>query len=105
MEKLQSFIIKQLDDMKIEDIKILDVKNKSSLTDFIILGTGRSEKHIESSLEKLRTSLKQEGIYKNIPVVEGEPSNWILLDLNSVIVHLFTEESRKLYDLDTLWGK
>lgn len=105
MEKLQNFIIKQLDDMKIEDIKILDVKNKSSLTDFIILGTGRSEKHIESSLEKLRTSLKQEGICKNIPVVEGEPSNWILLDLNSIIVHLFTEESRKLYDLDTLWGK
>ncbi|MDR2760247.1 MAG: RsfS/YbeB/iojap family protein, partial [Rickettsiales bacterium] len=58
LKDLQNFIVKILDDSKVEDIKTLDVEKKTSLTKLIIVGTGRSSKHMDSSLEKLRTELK-----------------------------------------------
>lgn len=103
LEDKKNLIFKQLDDSKIENIEIINVAEKTSIADYIIIGNGRSEKHIEATFEKLRTDLKNKNILP--PATEGKSSNWLLLDLNDIIVHLFTEESRNLYKLEELWNK
>jgi ribosome-associated protein len=103
LKDLQKFVVKVLDDMKIEDIKVLDVEKKTSLTSFIIVGTGRSVKHLDSSMQKLREELKTIDIISPRP--EGGNTEWILLDLGDILVNLFTEEIREKYDIERLWKK
>lgn len=103
LKELQKFVIKTLDDMKIEDVKVLDVEKKTSLTKVIIVGTGRGTKHLDSSIEKLRTELKALDIIS--PKVEGKATDWLLLDLGDILVNLFTEETRKKYNIEEMWKK
>lgn len=95
------FLVKRLDDLKISDIKVLDVKNKSSLVDYIIIGTGTSNRQIESSITHIRTDLKNNN---EIVAKEEKSDGWILLDLSDIIIHLFTEEQRRLYRFEEIWG-
>lgn len=94
------FLVKRLDDSKISDIKVLDVKNKSSLVDYIIIGTGTSNRQIESSIIHIRTDLKNNN---EIVAKEEKSDGWILLDLSDIIIHLFTEEQRRLYKFEEIW--
>lgn len=94
------FLIKRLDDLKILDIKVLDLKNKSSLVDYMIIGTGTSNRQIESTISHIRTDLKSEGELVN---KEEKSDGWILLDLFDIIIHLFTEEQRQLYRFEEIW--
>lgn len=94
------FLIKRLDDLKILDIKVLDLKSKSSLVDYMIIGTGTSNRQIESTISHIRTDLKSEGELVN---KEEKSDGWILLDLSDIIIHLFTEEQRQLYRFEEIW--
>ena len=104
LDKLIEFIRTKLEDMKIEDISVYSVDGKSSITKYIIVGTGRGEKHIDSSLDKLRSDLKIELNNNNLAQIEGRVSNWLLLDLGDIIINLFTDESRNTYNIDEIWG-
>ena len=104
LDKLIEFIRTKLEDMKIEDISVYSVDGKSSITKYIIVGTGRGEKHIDSSLDKLRSDLKIELNNNNLAQIEGRASNWLLLDLGDIIINLFTDESRNTYNIDEIWG-
>lgn len=99
--ELQNIIIKQLEEQKIEDIICIDISRISSLANYIIIGSGRSGKHAESSMENLKMFLKQkQGI--NGKLSGNGSDGWIVLDLGNVIVHLFESKVRKLYKLDEL---
>ena len=100
---LTDIIFSILDDAKTEDIKIVDLKNKSSIADAFMIATCRSTRHANSTADKLTKKLKKIGIL--CPNPEGLPKcDWIIVDAGSIIVHLFRQEIRDLYSLEKLWN-
>ena len=103
-QNLLEKIIKLLEDKKAFNITTMDIKEKSTLTDYMVIATGTSSTHIKSLADYLNEELKKDGIYPY--KVEGYDSNsWILMDYQDVIVHLFTESDRNHYNLEDLWNK
>ena len=102
-QSLQDFIIDKIDDLKGQDIVTLDVRNKSSITDYMIICTGTSNRHVSSIAGHLFDEAKKQGHL--VLGIEGQnDADWIVVDMDSVIVHIMQEESRQLYELEKLWG-
>ena len=100
---LTDIIFSILDDAKTEDIKIVDLKNKSSIADAFMIATCRSTRHANATSEELTKKLKKIGIL--CPAPEGRPKcDWVIVDAGSIIVHLFRQEIRDLYSLEKLWN-
>jgi ribosome-associated protein len=89
-------------DLKAQELVQIDLEGKSSLADFILICHGTSTAHAKGIADKISLNLKQVGI---LPLgIEGyESGDWILMDFNSVIIHIFLEETRALYDLEQLY--
>jgi ribosome-associated protein len=100
-DKLLGYLVEQLDGYRLEDVEVVDIRRKSSLASYLLIATGRSEKHIEATMEQIRLALKERELPARPP--EGRNSGWIVLDLGDLIVNLFTEEERRKYDLAHLW--
>ena len=100
---LQDFVIDKIDDLKDQDIIAIDVKGKSSITDCMIICTGTSTRHVVSIADHVVQESRAAGL---LPLgVEGEATaDWVVVDLGDVIVHVMQEESRRLYELEKLWG-
>ena len=104
VEKLKNKVIKKLEDLKITNIEAIDTSDRSSIADYVIIGTGRSGKHLQSSLESLNIELKDNGIIGIRP--EGDStSGWVLLDAKDIIIHLFLEEVREKYNIEDIFDK
>jgi len=89
---------------KAAEIKSIDLKNKTSIADFMIIASGNSSRHIQALSEILLTQLKKMGI--NNCRLEGRDSNeWKLIDANDIIIHIFHPEKRKFYDLERMWSE
>ena len=100
---LTNKIFSILDDAKTENIKIVDLKNKSSIADSFIIATCRSTRHANATADELTKKLKKIGI--KCPSPEGRPKcDWVIVDAGSIIVHLFRQEIRDLYSLEKLWN-
>ena len=101
--ELVSFVQDKIDDMKGRDIVVLDVRGKSSVTEFMIVCSGTSNRHTKSIADYVAAEVKKAGI--NALGIEGQSSGeWVLLDLDDVVVHVMLEESRSFYQLEKLWG-
>ena len=93
-----------LNDNKAMEIKSINLKDKSSIADFMIIASGTSSRHIQSLSEILIDNLKKKGI-SNCRL-EGKNSNdWKLIDAIDIIVHIFHPEKRKFYDLEKMWSE
>ena len=107
MEKtsdLTKIVIKTLDQNKAQDIVSIDLKDKSSMADFMIIASGTSSRHIQSLSEQVLEKLKDYGL-KNSKI-EGKDSNeWKLVDGIDLIVHIFHPEKRKFYELEKMWSE
>ena len=107
MEKtsdLTKIVIKTLDQNKAQDIVSIDLKDKSSMADFMIIASGTSSRHIQSLSEQVLEKLKDYGL-KNSKI-EGKDSNeWKLVDGIDLIVHIFHPEKRKFYVLEKMWSE
>ena len=103
-EELIEFVKETLDDRKARDITVLDVRDKSSVTDYMIIASGTSNRHVKSVAEHVLVEVKKAGVE---PMgVEGmNASEWALVDLGDVIVHVMQPDARALYDLERLWGE
>lgn len=94
--------VKILDSKKAKELKIIGIKDISVLADYFVLATGTSSTHVKALADEVEFQLRQQGVEPRH--TEGYRSNsWILIDYGSVLVHVFTEESRRFYDLDRLW--
>ena len=103
-ENLELKIEKILDSKKAENIVKIDVQEKSSLADYFIIATGTSSTHIKSLADNVEQELKKENIYPR--KIEGyNTGTWILMDYNEVIVNIFTESERELYNLEEILEK
>lgn len=101
-QELLNKIMSLLDNKKAMDVKSIDIKEKSTLADFLVIASGTSSTHIKSLADYVEVELKKEGIYPY--KVEGRDSNsWILMDYDDVLVNIFTEEDREHYNLEDLW--
>ena len=100
---MKDFVIDKITDLKARNIEILDIKDKSSVADFMIVCTGTSKTHVKSIAEYLVAEAKKAG---TPPLgIEGrESSEWVLVDLGTIIVHVMQEETRNFYQLEKLWS-
>ena len=95
-------IVSILNDAKAEDIKVIDLSNKSSVADAFVIATCRSTRHSDATADEMVKKLKKSGI--KCPNPEGRPQcDWIIVDAGEIIVHLFRQEIRELYALEKLW--
>ncbi|MCP4789187.1 MAG: ribosome silencing factor [Gammaproteobacteria bacterium] len=102
VDVLLELVTDALEGMKGKDIVQLDVRGLSSVTDYMVIATGTSNRHVKSLAEEVSFKAKQSGF---VPLgVEGEMnSDWVLADLGDVIVHVMQTEAREFYDLERLW--
>ena len=102
--QLRKFIRDALDDSKGQDIVVLDVRNVAFFTDYMIIVTGTSNRHVVSMADKVVEKLRAHG---RRPVgVEGmEGGDWVLLDYGDVVVHLMRAQTRDFYNLEKLWSE
>ena len=101
---LLSKIAEILDNKKAKDIKEIDIKDKTTISDYFIIASGTSTTHVKSLADNIEEELKKEKIYPN--KIEGyDTAVWILMDYGEVIVHIFTEQERQNYSLEELWAK
>ncbi len=101
---LKNIIVKTLDSNKAEDIVTIDLKNKSSMADHMIIASGNSSRHIQALSEQVLEKFKNNGIINC--KIEGQDSNdWKLIDGIDLIVHIFNPEKRKFYELEKIWSE
>tara|TARA_B100001123_G_C14549347_1_gene725553 strand:+ start:50 stop:406 length:357 start_codon:yes stop_codon:yes gene_type:complete len=109
MEKKEIYQLKEeieniLSDNKADEIISIDLKDKTSIADFMIIASGNSSRHIQALSEKLIDELKKKGIDKCR--LEGrDSSDWKLIDATDIIVHIFHPEKRKFYELEKMWSE
>lgn len=102
VEELRDLAVKALEDMKAQDVKVLDVRGKTSITDFFIIASGTSDRHVKSLAETVAFQAKQAG---EPPIgMEGvDEGEWALIDLNGVVIHVMQAKVRDFYQLEKLW--
>ena len=101
---LKDIIIKTLDLNKALDIVSIDLKDKSSMADYMIIASGTSSRHIQALSEQVLEKFKNNGITNC--KIEGKDSNdWKLIDGIDLIVHIFNPEKRKFYELEKIWSE
>jgi ribosome-associated protein len=100
---LEALILKRLDDDKAQDVIFIDLKDKSSVADSLIVASGRSNRHVSALADHLQRTLKDEGYGRCR--VEGLPHcDWVLIDAGDVIIHLFRPEVRAFYNIEKIWS-
>jgi ribosome-associated protein len=96
-------ILSSLDDDKAEDLVTIDLSDRSSLCDSIVIATGRSARHVTSLAENLARRLKEWGL-SGVGMEGLTQGDWVLIDAGDVIVHVFRAEVRTYYDLEGMWS-
>ena len=101
---LKEIVITTFDLNKAEDIVTIDLKDKSSMADYMIIASGTSSRHIQSLSEQVLEKLKDNGI-KDSKIEGKESGEWKLVDGIDLIVHIFHPEKRKFYELEKIWSE
>lgn len=99
---LRSQVLDALDDLKAKDVKEIDVRGKTSITDILVIASGTSTRHVKSIADEVVKFAKRAGV---MPLgVEGErEAEWVLVDLGDIVVHVMLPRIREFYGLERLW--
>ena len=101
---LKNIILDTLDSNKALDIISIDLKNKSSMADYMIIASGTSSRHIQALSEQVLQKLKINGV-KNSKIEGKESLDWKLVDGIDLIIHIFNPDKRKFYELEKIWSE
>ena len=103
LDELKKTIVDALEELKVQNLKVLDVHEISGFTDLMVIGSGTSSRHVKALADKVVEKCKQAGVR---PLgVEGErEAQWILIDLGDAVVHVMNPETREFYNLEKLWS-
>jgi ribosome-associated protein len=103
LEELKHLVVEVLNDMKARDVNVMDVRGKTPVTDYMIIASGTSDRHVKAMAETVAFKAKDAG---ETPLgTEGvQEGEWALVDLNGVIVHLMLPKVRDFYSLERLWS-
>jgi ribosome-associated protein len=100
-EEILRLVLHRLDDMKAEDTLTINLRDRSSIGDYMVVSSGRSHRHVGSVADRVIEDLRKVGVYAQ---VEGMPHcDWVLIDAGDVIVHVFRPEVRDFYNLEKMW--
>ena len=101
-EEMKDLVVHELDEMKAQDVKVLDVRGLTTIADYMVVASGTSDRHVKAISDKLVEAIKQVG---QRPLgVEGEDDGqWILADFGDVIAHIMLPQVREFYKLENLW--
>ncbi len=102
-EQLCTLIIDALDDVKAQDIIKLDVRKMTSVTDYMIVASGTSNRHVKALVDNVSEKAREAG-HKPIGVEGEEGGEWVLLDLQDALVHVMLPKVREFYNLEKLWS-
>lgn len=101
-EELAEFVVAILDELKAEDVRCLDVRHLTSITEFMIVASGRSDRHVRALADALIERCEERG--RRPLGVEGQSGGeWVLVDLGDVVVHVMLRRTREFYDIERLW--
>lgn len=101
--QLEEMILHRLDEDKAQDIVVIDLKDKSSVADSLIVASGRSHRHVGALADHLLRALKDAGAGK--ARVEGLPHcDWVLIDAGDIVIHIFRPEVRSFYNIEKIWS-
>ena len=103
IDELKQLAVSALEDLKAEDILVLDVKGKTTITDWIIVATGSSSRHVRSIANNVAIEAKKANA-QHLGTEGEEDGEWVLVDLGDVIVHVMQQQAREFYDLESLWS-
>ena len=101
-EQLKKIILDSLGDLKAKDINILSVMDISSVTDWMVIASGTSNRHIKALTSNIEINTKKNG-YKVLGSEGGDIADWVLIDFGDVVVHIMLPATRSFYDLESLW--
>ena len=91
-----------LEDKKAEDIRVIDISEVSVMADYFIIASGKNRNQVQAMADNVEEKLHEAAVYPR--QIEGyQTANWILMDFNDVIVHIFNEEDRMFYNLEKIW--
>lgn len=102
-EQLSTLVIDALDDVKAQNIVKLDVRDMTSVTDFMIVASGTSSRHVKALVDNVAEKAKEAGC-RPIGVEGEEGGEWVLLDLQDALVHVMLPKVRQFYNLEKLWS-
>lgn len=101
-EQLCRLVLDCLGDMKARDVLDLDVRDRTTITDYFIIATGTSERHAQAVSDRIVETAHAHGV-RALGIEGRETADWILIDLGDVVVHVMQDAARKFYDLEELW--
>jgi len=102
-EALLAHLIAWLDEAKAEKVVTIEIRGKSSIGDYMVIASGRSDRHVGAVSEQIERKLKEEGHGR--VRIEGRPRcDWVLIDIGDIIVHVFRPEVREFYNLEKMWS-
>ncbi|MRX27719.1 ribosome silencing factor [Kangiella sp. HZ709] len=101
-KQLKKLVIEQLEDLKAKDIKVLDVIEMSSITDFMVICSGTSNRHVKSIAHNLIREVKDQGM-QPLGIEGDDVAEWVLVDLGDVVAHIMLPQTRDFYQLEKLW--
>ena len=102
-EALTTFVADKIDDLKGRDIITLDIRDKASFADYMVIASGNSNRHVKSVAQHVATECRAQGI-EPLGLEGNDVGEWSLVDLGEVIVHIMTDEQRDLYQIEQLWS-
>ncbi len=103
-QELARLVVNAIEDMKGEDIVLMDIQDLTHITDYFVVCTSDNDRQAKAIVERIREDVKE--AYHLLPQIEGKSSGgWILVDYGYVVVHVFDEEQRDYYDLEGLWNE
>jgi ribosome-associated protein len=102
-DSLLAHITEWLDAAKAEKVVAIDIRGKSSIGDYMVIASGRSDRHVGAVSEQIARKLKEHG--RGSVRIEGRPQcDWVLIDIGDIIVHVFRPEVREFYNLEKMWS-
>lgn len=101
-EKLKDIVVNAMDDMKANDINVLDVRERTSVTEYMVVASGTSNRHVKSIADNVIEEVKKSGI-RPLGIEGGAGSDWVLVDLGGIVVHVMMPAAREFYDLERFW--